>query len=227
MQELKLQLMAKSAICPGLITIIWSLITSNSTGLPDIEDSSDELIEYINNNDRSLNNFAGQGGGSNQAANAANLKTAMDTEARRLRDDLEKIKKWQFNYLTGIKYELYRVPFKLEKFEGLKFKEVCMILYYKLGMTLIGLEIKVGNQVKVFVNPAEYVFTHNDHWGYVIFSQKPNYVHINEMDLQNSSAENFYIMHYLKKREFTNSKKEFMQKHSTLARIFEENEKKH
>lgn len=102
-----------------------------------------------------------------------------------------------------------------------------MILYYKLGMTLIGLEIKVGNQVKVFVNPAEYVFTHNDHWGYVIFSQKPNYVLINEMDLQNSSAENFYIMHYLKKREFTNSKKEFMQKHSTLARIFEENEKKH
>lgn len=58
-------MMAKSAICPGLITIIWSLITSNSTGLPDIEDSSDELIEYINSNDRSLTNFVAQGGGSN------------------------------------------------------------------------------------------------------------------------------------------------------------------
>ena len=50
-----------------------------------------------------------------------------------------------------------------------------MILYYKLNMTLIGLEIKVGNQMKVFVNPAEYVFTDNDHWGYVIYHSKPNY----------------------------------------------------
>lgn len=45
--------MAKSAICPGLITIIWSLITSNSTGLHDIEDCSDDLIEYVNNNEKS------------------------------------------------------------------------------------------------------------------------------------------------------------------------------
>ena len=59
--------------------------------------------------------------------------------------DLEKMEKWQFNYLTGTKYELYRVPFKKRKFEGLKFKEVCMIMYHKLNMTLIGLEIKVGN----------------------------------------------------------------------------------
>lgn len=28
-EELKLQLLAKSSICPGIITIIWSLITSN------------------------------------------------------------------------------------------------------------------------------------------------------------------------------------------------------
>ena len=98
-----------------------------------------------------------------------------------------------------------------------------MILYYKLNMTLIALEIKVGNQEKVFVNPAEYVFTDNDHWGYVIYHVKPNYNIINDMDLHNNSAENFYIMNYLKRREFTNSKKDFLQKHNTLARIFEEN----
>lgn len=34
-EELKLQLLAKSAVCPGIITIIWSLITS------DIGDSND------------------------------------------------------------------------------------------------------------------------------------------------------------------------------------------
>ena len=43
--------MAKSAICPGLITIIWSLITSNSQGFTEIEECSDELIEYVNNYD--------------------------------------------------------------------------------------------------------------------------------------------------------------------------------
>ena len=40
--------MAKSAICPGLITIIWSLITSGTTGCDEIENCSDELIEYVN-----------------------------------------------------------------------------------------------------------------------------------------------------------------------------------
>lgn len=35
-EELKLQLLAKSAVCPGIITIIWSLITS------DIGDSNDQ-----------------------------------------------------------------------------------------------------------------------------------------------------------------------------------------
>ena len=79
----------------------------------------------------------------------------------------------------------------------------------------------------MFVNPAEYVFTDNDHYGYVIYHSKPNYVQINEMDLHNNSAENFYIMHYLKRREFMNSKKEFLQKHSTLARLFDESMKKH
>ena len=64
--------MAKSAICPGLITIIWSLITSNSTGLPDIEDCSDELIEYINNRDKNPSNYAGSGGGGGSNVSSQN-----------------------------------------------------------------------------------------------------------------------------------------------------------
>lgn len=65
-QELKLQLLAKSAIVPGLITIIWSLITSNSTGMPDVEECSEELIEYVNNANKSTLNY--QSGGPNNAA---------------------------------------------------------------------------------------------------------------------------------------------------------------
>lgn len=60
-QELKLQLLAKSSICPGLITIIWSLITSNSTGLPEVEECSDELIEFVNNANKSAVNYQSSG----------------------------------------------------------------------------------------------------------------------------------------------------------------------
>jgi len=40
--------LAKSAICPGIITMIWSLITSNTTGSDVDDEPDDELIEYIN-----------------------------------------------------------------------------------------------------------------------------------------------------------------------------------
>lgn len=52
-EELKLKLLAKSSVCPGIITIIWSLITSDVDGE---EESSandfeldDTVTELINN----------------------------------------------------------------------------------------------------------------------------------------------------------------------------------
>ena len=42
------------------------------------------------------------------------------------------------------------------------------------------------------------------------------------MDLQKHSAENFFIMHYITKREPSTAKKEQMQRHRTLANLFEE-----
>jgi hypothetical protein len=49
-EELKLQLLAKSSICPGIITIIWSLITSNPTaaGMDKEFDSPEEELRSIN-----------------------------------------------------------------------------------------------------------------------------------------------------------------------------------
>lgn len=47
--ELKLQLLAKSSICPGIITIIWSLITSNpSNSSSEKYDSPEEELRAIN-----------------------------------------------------------------------------------------------------------------------------------------------------------------------------------
>ena len=51
-EELKLQLLAKSSVCPGIITIIWSLITSDTCGddptEPD-QEPDDVLTELLNN----------------------------------------------------------------------------------------------------------------------------------------------------------------------------------
>lgn len=51
-EELKLQLLAKSSICPGIITIIWSLITSDTGGGDengqDLE-PDDTITELLNN----------------------------------------------------------------------------------------------------------------------------------------------------------------------------------
>ena len=54
-EELKLQLLAKSSVCPGIITIIWSLITSDTTGSEDKDNElidtepDDEVTELLNN----------------------------------------------------------------------------------------------------------------------------------------------------------------------------------
>ena len=136
------------------------------------------------------------------------------------------MKKWHFNYLNGTKYELYRVPFKKKKFSGFKFRELCMILYKKENLTLIGLEIKVGNQIKVFLNPADYVFEECDHWGYVINHEKPDFQRINNMDLTKHAAENFFIMHYITIREPSTNKKEQKMRHRQLSNLYEEYENK-
>lgn len=48
-EEIKLQLLAKSSICPGIITIIWSLITSSgSTEESDQYDSPEDELRAIN-----------------------------------------------------------------------------------------------------------------------------------------------------------------------------------
>lgn len=81
---------------------------------------------------------------------------------------------WREQYIEGLSNELYRVPLKTSIYEGYKYKDVCMILYHKMRLILIALEIKIGNQIKVFVNPAEYVFEPGDHHGYVINHSNPD-----------------------------------------------------
>lgn len=68
-------------------------------------------------------------------------------------------------------------------------------------MILIALEVQIMNQVKVFINPSEYVFEPVDHYGYVIHYENPDIDEINKIDLNRQSAVNFFIMDYINRKE--------------------------
>jgi len=171
-EELKLQLLAKSCISPGIITIIWSLITSNTPSI-NLKDNKEE---------------------NNKNGNFPSLNRNNENE-------------WMENYLSGTDFELYRVPLKQKLYAGYKFKDVVMILFQKLHLILIALEVKIGDQLKVFVNPSEYVFEPLDHHGYVIHHENPNYNMINSLNLDKNNNENFFINRYLNKKEMNSTKK--------------------
>ena len=74
-----------------------------------------------------------------------------------------------------------------------------MILFQKKGIILIALEVKIANNLKVFVNPTEYVFDSEDHFGYVINHKNPEYDDINKLDLNQGLVENINIIGYINK----------------------------
>jgi hypothetical protein len=66
-----------------------------------------------------------------------------------------------------------------------------MVLYHKLGIVLIALEVKILNQVKVFVNPSDYLFDSIDYYGYIIYHEKPDIEVLDNLDINKDSAENY------------------------------------
>ncbi|CAI2380858.1 unnamed protein product [Moneuplotes crassus] len=183
-EELKLQLLAKSCISPGIITIIWSLITSNTPSI-NLKDKKEE------NNKKSIANP----------------------------DPRSQENEWMKNYLSGTDFELYRVPLKQKLYAGYKFKDVVMILFHQLNLILIALEVKIGDQLKVFVNPSEYVFEPLDHHGYVIHHENPDYNMINNLNLDKNNSENFFISRYLNKKELNSQKKSKFLCNMNLSKI--------
>jgi hypothetical protein len=185
-EELKLQLLAKSCISPGIITIIWSLITSNTPSIQ-IKEKKEEKTNK----------------------NPLHPPPPKKTEEE----------EWMVNYLSGMDFELYRVPLKQKKYAGFKFKDVVMILFQKLHIILIALEVKIGDQLKVFVNPSEYVFEPIDHHGYVIHRENPDYNLINNLNLDKNNSENFFIHRYLNRKEFNSAKKSQFLCNMNLSKI--------
>ena len=97
-----------------------------------------------------------------------------------------------------------------------------MILYQKRGIMLIALEIKIANQLKVFVNPTDYVFDSEDHYGYVIHHKSPDFDEINKLDLSKNLPDNIGIYDYVNKQENNLHKKELIDLQMNLARLIKE-----
>eukprot|EP00347_Sterkiella_histriomuscorum_P011662 403371596 len=231
-EELKLQLLAKSSICPGIITIIWSLITSNTTGATesDNDDPETELLclQTLQNEVK----FTGEKSQTSKTSNSLTSRRVVPVPYPKQSNQQQKPgfymdskgvwkEKWQLQYESGTKYELYRVPLKYDKFEGLKFKDISMILYLKRGLILIALEIKIANQIKVFVNPTEYIFDSEDHYGYVIHHKNPEFDEINKIDLSRHTYDNRDIYEYINRQEGANTvnKKEYINMNENLAKL--------
>ena len=80
---------------------------------------------------------------------------------------------WVDEYFHGLDHEMYRIPLD-EGYEGLNFSQVAFLLYQQHNYTLFALEILVKDELKVFLNPAEYVFPKYKHFGYVLALQMPD-----------------------------------------------------
>ena len=131
-----MQLLAKSSVCPGIITIIWSLITSD-TIIQDEEDQANEdddpddlLTELLNNpityeacltimNDNKNQDFKKNSKPVQvELRQNADIFTQSNNNQKFMKKQIEMInvlKKrdvWTHNYQTGTNYELYRVPLK-------------------------------------------------------------------------------------------------------------------
>ena len=67
--------------------------------------------------------------------------------------------------------------------------------------------MQIGDELKVFLNPAEYVFEPADHHGYVISSELPDFSKINSLNFDKKNPENFFILDFLNRKEMNSHKK--------------------
>ena len=82
--------------------------------------------------------------------------------------------------MKGCKSEIYRVPIE-EGFEGINFSKIAYLLYANLRIILFAIEVKVYEETRIFLNPHDYVFPNQVHYGYVIAEAQPSKISPNKL----------------------------------------------
>ena len=127
-QEIKLNLLAKSCLCPGLATLVHNLVTSHNEeeGDGDAEDEEDSEGEGENEGE---GNSGGTSRGGGDAASGD--ETGGGASLRR---------RWLREYCAGMEFEIYRAALS-PVFEGVPFAQVAAAVYAQAGIVLFALDL--------------------------------------------------------------------------------------
>ncbi|KAL4473536.1 hypothetical protein ABPG74_022400 [Tetrahymena malaccensis] len=169
-EEFKMNLLAKSCFCPGIISLLGNLIQSAG----EIDDSQYE-------------------------------------------------DEWLREYMTGIGHEIYRAALS-SKFEGKTFTEIAATVYNEFGGILFGIELDVGGQTIIRLNPGNYVIPNtfeNKVKVYIICEDKKVADQVSNYELLQEEITQFQQMqNHQKKKQKELEKQESM----FLQSIFEEDQ---
>jgi potassium large conductance calcium-activated channel subfamily M alpha protein 1 len=135
-EELKLKLIAKNCVCPGIITLIASLLTSS---IPELK------IGYPYKMDESNKQYA---------------------------------------VLHGMQCEMYRIILRGEVFGGILFSDIVKQMYKVKSIILFAIEVEVCDEMRVFVNPSDYLLEYKNYYAYVIDKQMPDIQNINDISVE-------------------------------------------
>ncbi|KAL4487940.1 hypothetical protein ABPG72_022800 [Tetrahymena utriculariae] len=138
--ELKLYLLAKTCLCPGINTIISFLIASDKPDTSVVEKKDEDS--------------------------------------------------WINDYIEGMQNEIYRISLNPKVFSGYTFNIVSQHIFKQLRIILFALEVKILEETKLFINPADYLIQDIEYFGYVIASQQPNNKDILKVKIESTIPRN-------------------------------------
>ena len=149
LNEVKLGLIAKSVMFPGASTLIMNLLTSFAD---DDDDGGDDEDHAHNPEKKKRNNSLSE--------ESSSIGTETFHAMVHAADKKYKGDEWRDEYKGGCDWEIYTTELPVV-FAGVKFTDLSMSLYEKLGIVMIGLLIEDENQPKVppevVLNPEQYV----------------------------------------------------------------------
>lgn len=150
LNEVKLGLIAKSVMFPGASTLIMNLLTSFAD---DDEDAEEEEEVKPKKRQKSLSK--------DRDRDEDSVSIGTETFHALVHDNKKyKGDEWRDEYKGGCDWEIYTTELPVV-FAGVKFTDLSMSLYEKLGIVMIGLLIEDENQPEippeVVLNPEGYV----------------------------------------------------------------------
>lgn len=140
LNEVKMNLLAKSVLCTGTNTLLMNLVSSFTEG--DDEEDEEEVEEGI----KSLSGIL-----------LSHVIGKDDSEPPPPKTPIREKIDWISEYKAGCDWEIYTTPLS-DIFKGAKFVDLAYMIYERLGVVVFALQVteKKTNTSKLLLNPAAY-----------------------------------------------------------------------